>query len=83
MLNGRRTRLGVQSSSLQAQLCGWLRSGALSSLGDCGTLRQVVPLRNLMGRLEPRVRWSVGQSLAQDSSSLRFLDFQILFAVDR
>ena len=36
-----------------------------------------------MERLEPRVRWRVGQSLAQHRSSLRFLDFQILFAVDK
>lgn len=56
VLNGRSTRLGVQSSSLQAQLCGWPRSGALSSLGGCGTLRQVVPrrisLEHFAGRVE-------------------------------
>ena len=36
VLNGRSTRLGVWSSSLQAWLCGWLGSGVLSSLGGCG-----------------------------------------------
>lgn len=59
VLNGRSTRLGVQSSPLQARLwlarlCGWPGAGALSSLG--GTLRQVVPQRILLEHFAGRVK---------------------------